>query len=115
MLDLDRVLAKTAITYRQSPWAYGLTASASSCGRGDRIALVIAAVAAFGLVATILAGVRFQRSAVPWLVGLYITAAYWFTASASFANPAGVRGGNVAISVTIYHNPGCGTSRNTLG
>jgi glycerol uptake facilitator-like aquaporin len=45
-------------------------------------------VAAFGLVATILAGVRFQRNAVPWLVGLYITAAYWFTASTSFANPA---------------------------
>jgi glycerol uptake facilitator-like aquaporin len=45
-------------------------------------------VAAFGLVATILAGIRFQRDAVPWLVGLYITAAYWFTASTSFANPA---------------------------
>jgi glycerol uptake facilitator-like aquaporin len=46
------------------------------------------AIAAFGLVATILAGIRFQRVAVPWLVGLYITAAYWFTASTSFANPA---------------------------
>jgi glycerol uptake facilitator-like aquaporin len=46
------------------------------------------AIAAFGLVATILAGIRFQRTAVPWLVGLYITAAYWFTASTSFANPA---------------------------
>jgi glycerol uptake facilitator-like aquaporin len=46
------------------------------------------AVAAFGLIATILAGIRFQRNAVPWLVGLYITAAYWFTASTSFANPA---------------------------
>jgi glycerol uptake facilitator-like aquaporin len=45
-------------------------------------------VAAFGLVATILAGIRFQCTAVPWLVGLYITAAYWFTASTSFANPA---------------------------
>jgi glycerol uptake facilitator-like aquaporin len=45
-------------------------------------------VAAFGLVITILAGRRFDRSAVPWLVGLYITAAYWFTASTSFANPA---------------------------
>jgi glycerol uptake facilitator-like aquaporin len=45
-------------------------------------------VAAFGLVATILAGIRFNRTAVPWLVGLYITAAYWFTASTSFANPA---------------------------
>jgi glycerol uptake facilitator-like aquaporin len=45
-------------------------------------------VATFGLVAVILAGLRFERRAVPWLVGLYITAAYWFTASTSFANPA---------------------------
>ena len=45
-------------------------------------------VAAFGLLATILAGLRFERAAVPWLVGLYIIAAYWFTASTSFANPA---------------------------
>ncbi|SDT40802.1 aquaporin [Bradyrhizobium canariense] len=45
-------------------------------------------VAAFGLVAIILAGIRFERASVPWLVGLYITAAYWFTASTSFANPA---------------------------
>ncbi len=45
-------------------------------------------VAAFGLVAAILAGLRFRPAAVPWLVGLYITAAYWFTASTSFANPA---------------------------
>jgi glycerol uptake facilitator-like aquaporin len=45
-------------------------------------------VATFGLVVTILAGLRFARSSVPWLVGLYITAAYWFTASTSFANPA---------------------------
>jgi glycerol uptake facilitator-like aquaporin len=45
-------------------------------------------VATFGLVAVILGGLRAQRAAVPWLVGLYITAAYWFTASTSFANPA---------------------------
>ena len=45
-------------------------------------------VATFGLVGVILAGVRFRAEAVPWLVGLYITAAYWFTASTSFANPA---------------------------
>ena len=45
-------------------------------------------VAAFGLVATILAGVKFNRTAIPLLVGLYITAAYWFTSSTSFANPA---------------------------
>jgi len=46
------------------------------------------AVAAFGLIVTILGGIRFNLAAVPWLVGLYITAAYWFTASTSFANPA---------------------------
>ncbi len=45
-------------------------------------------VAAFGLAFTILAGLRFRSDAIPWLVGLYITAAYWFTASTSFANPA---------------------------
>ena len=46
------------------------------------------AIAAFGLVAVILAGVRSAPRSVPWMVGLYITAAYWFTASTSFANPA---------------------------
>lgn len=45
-------------------------------------------VATFGLMAAILAGVRFRPDAVAWMVGLYITAAYWFTASTSFANPA---------------------------
>ncbi|MGE3246790.1 MAG: aquaporin [Beijerinckiaceae bacterium] len=45
-------------------------------------------VATFGLMATILCGIRFAAQSIPWLVGLYITAAYWFTASTSFANPA---------------------------
>jgi glycerol uptake facilitator-like aquaporin len=45
-------------------------------------------VATFALVLTILGGLRFAPSSVPWLVGLVITAAYWFTASTSFANPA---------------------------
>ncbi len=45
-------------------------------------------VATFGLILTILLGIRFARANVPWLVGLYVTAAYWFTASTSFANPA---------------------------
>ncbi|MEL6508623.1 MAG: MIP/aquaporin family protein [Pseudomonadota bacterium] len=54
-------------------------------GTGQWIAEI---VATFGLVGTILAGIRFRGDAVPWLVGLYITAAYWFTASTSFANPA---------------------------
>ncbi|MDJ0955764.1 MAG: MIP/aquaporin family protein [Arenicellales bacterium] len=45
-------------------------------------------VATFGLVATILGTLRFRPQAVPYAVGLFITAAYWFTASTSFANPA---------------------------
>ncbi len=45
-------------------------------------------VATFGLLMAILGGLRFRAEAIPWLVGLYITAAYWFTASTSFANPA---------------------------
>ena len=46
------------------------------------------AVAAFGLVLVILASIRQRPEAVPWLVGLFIGAAYWFTSSTSFANPA---------------------------
>lgn len=45
-------------------------------------------VATFGLLATIAGAVRYTPAATPFLVGLYITAAYWFTASTSFANPA---------------------------
>ncbi len=45
-------------------------------------------IATFGLVFTIFATLRARPDAVPFMVGLYITAAYWFTASTSFANPA---------------------------
>jgi glycerol uptake facilitator-like aquaporin len=45
-------------------------------------------VATFGLVGAILGSLRFRPQATPWIVGLYITSAYWFTASTSFANPA---------------------------
>ena len=45
-------------------------------------------VATFGLVATILGTVRWRPEAVPYAVGLFISAGYWFTASTSFANPA---------------------------
>jgi glycerol uptake facilitator-like aquaporin len=45
-------------------------------------------VATFGLILTILATVRLRPGFTPMAVGLYITAAYWFTASTSFANPA---------------------------
>ena len=46
------------------------------------------AVATFGLVAAILGTLRWRPEAVPFAVGLFITAGYWFTASTSFANPA---------------------------
>lgn len=45
-------------------------------------------VATFGLLMVIFGGLKYRVSAVPMLVGLYITAAYWFTSSTSFANPA---------------------------
>jgi len=45
-------------------------------------------VATFGLVLTIFGSIANSPTIVPFAVGLYITAAYWFTASTSFANPA---------------------------
>jgi glycerol uptake facilitator-like aquaporin len=45
-------------------------------------------VATFGLLAVIAGCGRYRVSAIPWAVALYITSAYWFTASTSFANPA---------------------------
>ena len=45
-------------------------------------------VATFGLLTVIFGGLRWRPDSIPMLVGLYITAAYWFTASTSFANPA---------------------------
>lgn len=45
-------------------------------------------VATFGLLITVLGGIRVKPDLVPALVGLYITAGIWFTASTSFANPA---------------------------
>jgi glycerol uptake facilitator-like aquaporin len=45
-------------------------------------------IATFGLLLTIAGGLRAAPASIPMLVGLYITGAYWFTASTSFANPA---------------------------
>jgi glycerol uptake facilitator-like aquaporin len=50
--------------------------------------LVSEFVATFGLLAVIWSCARLRESAVPFAVGAYITSAYWFTASTSFANPA---------------------------
>ena len=57
-------------------------------GRDGPSQLFAEAVATFTLVLVILGGLRYAATAVPWLVGLTITAAYWFTSSTSFANPA---------------------------
>jgi glycerol uptake facilitator-like aquaporin len=55
----------------------------------DGLSLAFAeALAAFGLVSVVFIAARFRAEALPWLVGLYITSAYWFTSSTSFANPA---------------------------
>jgi glycerol uptake facilitator-like aquaporin len=54
-------------------------------GMGQWISEVVATVALLG---AILGGIRHAPQTIPWLVGLTITAAYWFTASTSFANPA---------------------------
>ena len=45
-------------------------------------------VATFGLIATILGCLKARPEAIPYAVGLFITAGYWFTSSTSFANPA---------------------------
>src|SRR3954466_15002211 len=60
-------------------------ASTVRIGLGQWIA---EAVATFGLLLTIFGCLASAREAIPYAVGLYITAAYWFTASTSFANPA---------------------------
>ena len=67
------------------------------------------AVATFTLILAILGGVRYAPQAIPWLVGLTITAAYWFTSSTSFANPAVTlaRGFTTTFAgIAINHVPG---------
>jgi glycerol uptake facilitator-like aquaporin len=56
--------------------------------RGGAGQMLSESIATFLLIGVILGGVRFAPLAVPVLVGLTITGAYWFTASTSFANPA---------------------------
>ncbi|MBS0480521.1 MAG: aquaporin family protein [Proteobacteria bacterium] len=56
--------------------------------RGGAGQLIAEAVATFGLLLTILGTTQVRPAAVPAAVALYITAAYWFTSSTSFANPA---------------------------
>lgn len=85
-----------------APLAIGTTArSGASQWLGE-------AIATFALILTILGGLRYAAPAVPWLVGLVITAAYWFTSSTSFANPAVTlaRGFTTTFSgIAINHVP----------
>jgi glycerol uptake facilitator-like aquaporin len=62
--------------------------SASTHARSGPAQLLSEFVATFGLLAVIWGCVRRRAPAVPFAVGAYITAAYWFTSSTSFANPA---------------------------
>ena len=67
------------------------------------------AVATFTLLLAIFGGIRHAPQAVPWLVGLTITATYWFTSSTSFANPAVTlaRGFTTTFAgIAINHVPG---------
>lgn len=78
-------IAGTAVAHLMfdlAPLAVGITA------RTGPAQWLGEAVATFTLLTAILGGVRYAPHAVPWLVGLTITAAYWFTSSTSFANPA---------------------------
>lgn len=68
---------------------FGLSVfSASTHVRSGPAQMFSEFVATFGLLAVIWGCARHRPSAVPFAVGAYITAAYWFTASTSFANPA---------------------------
>jgi glycerol uptake facilitator-like aquaporin len=61
---------------------------ASRHARGGTAQLFSEFVATFGLLAVILSCARRRSAMAPFAVGAYITAAYWFTSSTSFANPA---------------------------
>src|SRR6266446_8282678 len=86
-----------------APLAIGTTA------RSGAAQWLAEAVATFTLLLAILGGIRHAPQAVPWLVGLTITATYWFTASTSFANPAVTlaRGFTTTFAgIAINHVPG---------
>ena len=78
-------LAGTGVAHRmfELPW-YSL----STHIRSGSAQVLSEFVAAFGLMSVIWGCSRLRSTAVPFAVGCYITAAYWFTASTSFANPA---------------------------
>jgi glycerol uptake facilitator-like aquaporin len=72
----------THLMFELPVWQFSITART---GQGQWMA---EAIATFGLLLTIFGCAARTPAAVPYAVGLYITSAYWFTASTSFANPA---------------------------
>lgn len=86
---------------------------ASATARTGAGQWVAEATATAGLVLAVLGALRHRPDSLPWAVGLYITGAYWFTASTSFANPAvtfarawtdsfaGIAPGDVAAFVAV--------------
>jgi glycerol uptake facilitator-like aquaporin len=60
----------------------------SAHARGGWPLLFSECIATFGLITVIALGVDYRESTVPYAVAAYITSAYWFTSSTSFANPA---------------------------
>jgi glycerol uptake facilitator-like aquaporin len=99
-------IAGTAIAHLMfdlAPFAIGTTA------RNGAAQWFAEAVATFTLLLAIFGGIRHAPQAVPWLVGLTITATYWFTSSTSFANPAVTlaRGFTTTFAgIAINHVPG---------
>jgi glycerol uptake facilitator-like aquaporin len=99
-------IAGTAIAHLMfdlAPFAIGTTA------RSGVSQWLAEAVATFTLIIAVLGGLRYALQAIPWLVGLTITAAYWFTSSTSFANPAVTlaRGLTTTFAgIAINHVPG---------
>jgi len=91
------------LMFEMAPLAIGTTA------RSGASQWLAEAVATFMLLLAILGGLRHAPNAAPWLVGLTITAAYWFTSSTSFANPAVTlaRGFTTSFAgIAINHVPG---------
>src|SRR5499426_3730299 len=82
LITILEPLSGAHLMFDLAPLAIGTTS------RTGASQLLAEAVATFSLVFSILGGLRYAPHALPWLVGLTITAAYWFTASTSFANPA---------------------------
>jgi len=96
--EIDRAMASAYVAVQVAAGLAGVVAahvmfgeallSESTTARTGGAQWFAEFVAAFGLVATILGCLRHRPEAVPYAVGLFITAGYWFTSSTSFANPA---------------------------